>query len=55
MLLLSAQALIVPPIALVTFTSEDRVRDVIHEFDAGGLALRFDATDRVRARHATAG
>ena len=32
MVLLSAQAMDVPQIARVTFTSEDRVRDVIHNF-----------------------
>jgi hypothetical protein len=30
MVLLSAQAMDVPQIARVTFTSEDRVRDVLH-------------------------
>jgi transposase len=39
MVLLSAQAMDVPLIARVTFTSEDRVRDVIHNFNADG----FDA------------
>jgi hypothetical protein len=39
MILLSAQAMEVPQIARVTFTSEDRVRDVIHNFNADG----FDA------------
>src|SRR5215212_2825657 len=39
MVLLSAQAMDVPQIARVTFTSEDRVRDVIHNFNADG----FDA------------
>jgi transposase len=39
MVLLSAQAMDVPRIAQVTFTSEDRVRDVIHNFNADG----FDA------------
>jgi len=36
MVLLSAQAMDVPQIARVTFTSEDRVRDVIHNFNADG-------------------
>jgi len=34
MVLLSAQAMDVPQIARVTFTSEDRVRDVLHNFNA---------------------
>ena len=37
MVLLSAQAMDVPQIARVTFTSEDRVRDVIHNFNADGF------------------
>jgi transposase len=37
MVLLSAQAMDVPHIARVTFTSEDRVRDVIHNFNADGF------------------
>jgi transposase len=37
MMLLSAQAMDVPPIASVTFTSEDRIRDVIHNFNADGF------------------
>jgi transposase len=37
MVLLSAQAMDVPQIAKVTFTSEDRVRDVIHNFNADGF------------------
>src|SRR5918912_2559087 len=39
MVLLSAQGMPVPKIAEVTFTSPDRVRDVIHNFNADG----FDA------------
>ena len=39
MVLLSAQAMPVPKIAQVTFTSADRVRDVLHNFNADG----FDA------------
>src|ERR687887_608715 len=39
MILLSAQGMDVARIAKVTFTSADRVRDVIHNFDADG----FDA------------
>jgi len=37
MVLLSAQAMDVPQIAKVTFTSEDRVRDVIHNFNTDGF------------------
>ena len=37
MVLLSAQAMDVPQIARVTFTSEDRVRDVLHNFNADGF------------------
>ena len=39
MVLLSAQGMPVPRIAQVTFTSSDRVRDVLHNFNADG----FDA------------
>jgi transposase len=39
MILLSAQAMDVRQIAQVTFTSDDRVRDVIHNFNSDG----FDA------------
>ena len=39
MVLLSAQGMPVPKIAEVTFTSPDRVRDVIHNFNTDG----FDA------------
>jgi transposase len=39
MVLLAAQAMPVPQIAKVTFTSQDRVRDVIHNFNTDG----FDA------------
>jgi transposase len=39
MVLLSAQGMSVPRIAEVTFTSPDRVRDVLHNFNADG----FDA------------
>jgi transposase len=41
MVLLSAQAMDVPQIARVTFTSEDRVRDVIHNFNADGFASLY--------------
>jgi transposase len=37
MVMLSAQAMDVPQIARVTFTSEDRVRDVLHNFNADGF------------------
>src|SRR4051794_8193157 len=37
MVLLSAQGMPVPKIAEVTFTSPDRVRDVLHNFDADGF------------------
>lgn len=37
MVLLSAQGISVPKIAEVTFTSADRVRDVIHNFNADGF------------------
>jgi len=38
MVLLSGQGLDVAKIAEVTFTSPDRVRDVIHNFNADGFA-----------------
>ena len=37
MVLLSAQAMEVPEIARVTFTSQDRVRDVLHNFNLDGF------------------
>ena len=37
MVLLSAQGMDVPAIARVAFTSDDRVRDVIHNFNADGF------------------
>jgi hypothetical protein len=37
MVLLSAQAMDVAKIARVTFTSEDRVRDVLHNFNLDGF------------------
>ncbi|GAB3127298.1 hypothetical protein GCM10027160_51780 [Streptomyces calidiresistens] len=37
MVLLSAQGMAVAKIAEVTFTSDDRVRDVIHNFKADGF------------------
>ncbi len=33
----SAQGMDVPQIATIAFTSEDRVREVIRKFNAGGL------------------
>ena len=45
MVLLSAQGMAVPQIAEVTFTSPDRVRDVLHNFNADGfdsLRPRYD-------------
>src|ERR671928_1693669 len=41
MVLLSAQAMDVPQIARVTFTSEDRVRDVIHNFNVDGFTSLY--------------
>ena len=57
MVLLSAQGMDVPMIAKVTFTSPDRVRDVIHNFNtdgfdsltpkyAGGRPPKFDLAQR---------
>ena len=57
MVLLSAQGMDVPQIAQVSFTSADRVRDVIHNFNsdgfdslrpkyAGGRPPKFDAEAR---------
>ena len=57
MVLLSAQGMDVSQIAAVTFTSPDRVRDVIHNFNAdgfdslrptyaGGRPVKFDAEQR---------
>jgi transposase len=57
MVLLSAQGMDVSQIAAVTFTSPDRVRDVIHNFNAdgfdslrpkyaGGRPVKFDAGQR---------
>ena len=37
MVLWSAQGMSVPQIAGLAFTSEDRVRDVLHNFNADGL------------------
>ena len=41
MVLLSAQGMDVPAIAKVAFTSEDRVRDVIRNFDADGFSSLY--------------
>jgi transposase len=41
MVLLSAQGMDVPAIAKVAFTSEDRVRDVIHNFNADGFSSLY--------------
>jgi transposase len=41
MVLLSAQAMDVPAIAKVAFTSEDRVRDVIRNFNADGFSSLY--------------
>ena len=45
MVLLSAQGMDVAMIATVTFTSPDRVRDVLHNFNADGF-------DSLRPRYA---
>ena len=41
MVLLSAQGMDVPAIAKVAFTSEDRVRDVIRNFNADGFSSLY--------------
>jgi transposase len=41
MVLLSAQGMDVAAIAKVAFTSEDRVRDVIHNFNADGFSSLY--------------
>src|SRR5262249_61248285 len=41
MVLLSAQSMDVAGIAKVAFTSEDRVRDVIHNFNADGFSSLY--------------
>ena len=61
MVLLSAQGMEVAAIATVTFTSPDRVRDVLHNFNAdgfdslrpkyaGGRPPKFDAEARERIK-----
>jgi Homeodomain-like domain-containing protein len=46
MVLLSAQGMPVARIAEVTFTSLDRVRDVLHNFTADGFRARAKSSDR---------
>jgi hypothetical protein len=41
MVLLSAQGMAIPAIAKVAFTSEDRVRDVIGNFNADGFGSLY--------------
>ncbi|WSM28072.1 helix-turn-helix domain-containing protein [Streptomyces mirabilis] len=41
MVLLSAQGMAVAEIAEVTFTSADRVRDVIHDFNTDGFKALY--------------
>jgi transposase len=41
MVLLSAQGMAVPQIAEVTFTSADRIRDVIHNFNLDGFSSPY--------------
>ena len=61
MVLLSAQGMAVPQIAEVTFTSPDRVRDVLHNFNtdgfdslkpkyAGGRPPKFDLAQRAEIK-----
>ena len=45
MVLWSAQGMSVPQIAVLAFTSQDRVRDVLHDFNADGF-------DSLYPRHA---
>jgi transposase len=63
MVLLSAQGMDVPAIAEVTFTSPDRVRDVLHNFSAdgfdslrpkyaGGRPPKFDLKQRAEIKKA---
>jgi Winged helix-turn helix len=44
MVLLSAQGMDVAAIAKIAFTSEDRVRDVIHNFNADGFSSLYRGT-----------
>lgn len=48
MVLLSAQGMVVDHIATVTFTSPDRVREVVHNFDADGFEAVYP---EYRGRH----
>jgi hypothetical protein len=52
MVLLSAQGMEVTAIARVAFTSEDRVRDVIHNFNADGFSSLYPST-RAAARRSS--
>jgi hypothetical protein len=51
MILLSAQGMPVSQIAEVTFTSPDRVRDVVHNFNTDGVRLDLPAVSRWAATH----
>jgi hypothetical protein len=54
MVLLSAQGMDVPQIAKVAFTSQDRVRAVIHNFNDDGFDSLYPRYSGVaRRRHAT--
>ena len=66
MVLLSAQGMYVAQIAQVVFTSDDRVRDVIHNFNAdgfdslrpkyaGGRPPKFDAEQRAQIKQIALG
>src|SRR5512133_63442 len=60
MVLLAAQAMPVSQIAKVTFTGQDRVRDVIHNFNADGFDALYHAIgaagrQRSRCRNASGG
>src|SRR5436189_4658211 len=50
MVLLSAQGMEVPAIAKVTFTSEDRVRQVVHNFNVDGFDSLYPATPEAARR-----
>jgi hypothetical protein len=57
MILLAAQGMPTPRIAEVTFTSQDRVRDVTHNFNTDGLTRCTRATEaagRLRSRRRSA-
>jgi hypothetical protein len=55
MVLLSAQGMDVPAIARVAFTSEDRVRDVIRNFNADGFGSLYPRCRGGRAPKFTLG